>query len=414
MIRSIGIVLERIMGRGAGCVTTHFFLEAGVWTMRVIGLIFALFAAQVSAAVLETEITPKMREMGCTARLSGAIETGDLDRFRPFLETPRSGNMGSDTYVEDLIFRNFAPATDFAPDGFFTHRICLDSPGGSLVEAMRIVEYIRQQSASQIGGPSGIQTAIAQGDRCESACAYVFFAGRFVRFSGSKNYEGRSNHLLHPLGRLGLHAPFISFSEQNYAVDDVEAIWRVGMMATSLISRQIAQGNIFMSNDLFSEMVTFLPTEMLVVETVGQAVRWDINVEPNLLSNGSYGFSEEVFVDSLCRNAVSLVPDYFDMQVSGSSGGISRNADGVVHSNRVFTEKFSERSYRCAIPSGTWKQFQEDLQWRFNGEPRQRQVYTCFNSTVVFETVEDCYQCDIEIVSPCIAVFPPDLSLSEV
>ena len=372
-----------------------------------------LFPIAANAGVLETEVTPEMAEMGCTARLSGVLETGDLDRIRPFLETPLTegwGNPGSDNA---MLFRNFTPATDYG-EGFFSHRLCLNSPGGSLAEAMRIVDYFREEASHTRGG---VQTAIARGDRCEGSCAYVFFAGRFVRFSGNGYYEGRSNALLHPNGRLGLHAPTLPINdESSYSAEDVRAIWAVGMQAASELSRQIASGNIFLSGTLFSEILTRPPGEMLTIDTVAQAVQWRIEVEPSPIHAGRYDYDFEVFAESLCRNAALLTPDFVTLEPAAAGITLVQDAEENVRSQGGFVDTRSGREYSCGLEAFEWNNLQIDLQimpedWvmrrlRWNG--------SC-GGAVTFEPVDpdSCYDCALDIDAPCLAVFPPETRLAD-
>lgn len=375
--------------------------------MRLPAVLVALCMAcsDAGAAVLETDVTPEMAEMGCTARLSGVIENGDLERIRPFLDRSLVAHIDSPSPDHPLIYRNFAPAVDYGPMAFFSHRLCLDSPGGSLTEALRIVDYIRKESADGNGGPSGIQTAIARGDRCESACAYVFLAGRFVRFSGTAAYEGRSNQLLHPLGRLGLHAPFLRFDSDRYSRAQVQEIWKIGMDATSLISRQIANGNIFMSSDLFSEMVTYLPSEMLVLDTVGQAVRWGIEVEPNSLTYGEYPFSRGDFESAICMNAAEIAPSYVDLVPLQDSPALQRDGD-VIRSSGAFSDSLSGRRYECEFPANAWEEFQADLGYFEYYGISVRQGLSCSAPTVKLTVSGECYDCTIEVDLPCIGIYP--------
>ncbi len=375
----------------------------------LVGLI-AFWASVAGAAELETEITPEMAEMGCTARLSGDIVPGDLERIRPYLETPLTQGWGHPDSDDDLLFRNFTPATDFG-DGFFTHRLCLNSRGGSLEEALRIVAYFRENGSRTIGG---IQTGIARGDRCESACAYVFFAGRFVRFSGAPGYEGRSNAILHPNGVLGLHAPFLMFDDGTYSRDDVLSIWQVGMEAASRINRQIANGNIFMSGDLFSEMITYAPSEMLRISTVGEVVRWEIEVEPSPFHTGRYDYNLGKFASALCRNAMHRTPDFVELSEVPSGLQLQLDEDETVRTQADFVDRLSGRTYSCVVSPQQWSNLRNTVastpdDWvlrrlRWNG--------SC-NFGVTFEPSEGSDGRALEIELPCIAAFPPDLPLAE-
>ncbi|WP_323770085.1 hypothetical protein [Antarctobacter sp.] len=389
--------------------------------MRFIALLTTLWclSGAAFAATLETDITPEMAEMGCTARLTGFIEKGDLERIQQFLETPLTVGFLQPGWNQEIMNRQFAPGLDYAPDFFFTHRLCLNSPGGSLVEAMRIVDFIRRQSTTEnVGGPSGIQTGIARNDICESACAYIFLAGRFVRFVGLSHYEGWSNHVLHPLGRLGFHAPFIdSFDDTSYSGEQVKHIWLLGMAATSMISRQIANGSIFMTNDLFSEMVTYLPSEMLLVKTVGQAVRWDISVQPNLLNYNKYPYSREAFFEAACLNAAARAPTFIDLEPV-SNPPILREKETVQRSVRGFIDSLSGRIYECEIETKAWDDLQSHLSFDYYVPGTLRRLENeCYKprvSLVPSDLSFECEDCAIEVDIGCLGILPPQTPIREI
>lgn len=372
-------------------------------------LSLSFLATAVTGAVLETEITPQMAEMGCTARLTGMIEPGDLDRIQPFLETTLTSDWGEPDSDNDLIFRNFTPATDYG-DGFFTHRLCLNSPGGSLAESLRIIEFFRDHASRTVGG---IQTAVADGDSCESACAYVFLAGRFVRFSGNENYEGRPNHLLHPGGRLGLTAPAPQIGAGSHSAAEISQLWQTAMTDLSRVAGQIANGNIFLSDDLFAEMLTHQPPRMLTIETVGQALQWGLEIEPNPIHVGRYPYSADEFAHALCENAAALAPDYVDLKATGPGATIDRDAEGNVTLAGGFVDLHSGRHYSCHLDAFEWNSLQLTLQdasedWvmrrlRWNG--------ACNYSPTFVAQDENCYECDIPVEAPCMAAFPPETRL---
>ncbi|MBW4984105.1 hypothetical protein KZZ07_16300 [Mameliella sp. CS4] len=379
------------------------------------GLIsLALLASPLQAATLETDISPKMAEMGCTARLSGPIEAGDLERISPFLESSLTGGFDDPDFRPDVIFRQFSPALDYAPDAIFTHRLCLNSAGGSLVEALRIVAYIQDQSSDRGGGPAGIQTAIARDDRCTGACALVFLAGRFVRFSGNPAYEGRSNFILHPKGRLNLHAPAIDLTEDSYTTEVARRIWDVGMQSNARIAAMIARGGIFMSDGLFAEMLAHPVNDPLLLDTVEQAVRWGVDVEPNVLNHGRYPFTQEQFFDAICRNSRGHAPSHVDLRPG--SGGMKLTRDGeVMRSTGAYVDARSGRPYECEIDAGQWEEFQTWLHPdAFGGVQMPRLRFSCYNARVRLVSQVECYDCDLAIELGCMGVLPPDLPIVDI
>lgn|GEM_PF-3887339 len=382
-------------------------------------LSFCLLAMPLHAATLETTITPEMSEMGCSARLVGTIEAGDLERIQSYLDRSIPEDTDDfDPYSDSPSWRNFSPAVTYGQPGRFIHRLCLNSPGGSLTEAMRIAAYLRAHPGGGIGQAYGLPTAIARGDRCESACAFIFFAGRFVFYPGVANYEGHENFLLNPEGRLGLHAPFLSFDQPAYSNPEIRTIWRIGMEATALISRNVSNGNIQMPRDLFTEMLTYPADDMLYMETVGQAVRWGLQVVPNITHHGYFPFSEDDVFSSLCLNAPPLAPVYVDLYTDKVTLQGSRTEGDTVVSKQDFTDRRSGYRFACKVERSQLALPEErDVIAPLN-RPLVEGDQTVFPGTTdacfrVSYFSSDCEQCEFSVDLPCIAAFPPETRLPD-
>lgn len=157
--------------------------------------------------------------------------------------------------------------------------LCLDSPGGSFQEALKIIEYLTR------GRGKGTATTIEPGAKCLSACALIFMAG---------NLQGE--HGLYPLrrlhvrGTLGFHAPFLSGdsrSNKTYSEDTVINSYRAGIVATQQIVALLgAKGAVegayqnapWMKPSLIQALLLQGPGEMLYIDTVDKAGRWNIRV----------------------------------------------------------------------------------------------------------------------------------------
>jgi len=126
----------------------------------------ALGAASTSALALKLE-----PDKGSPWRLylSGSIVAGDADRVVRMLLEP------------------------LAEQPLLLSELVLDSPGGSLVEALRLAALIKGLH---------LDTRVRAGGRCSSACFFVFLAGG-NRLGGQRR-EGK----LLP-GRIGLHRPYL-------------------------------------------------------------------------------------------------------------------------------------------------------------------------------------------------------------
>lgn len=190
----------------------------------------------------------------CNLRIKGDIVDGDLQRLQGAVR--RSGRGPGDQF--DL---------------------CLDSRGGSFIEALKIVEYLLN------GEGQGIATIIESKAECLSACALVFMAG-----------TSKSDHGLYPLrslhaqGRLGFHAPFIprdAIAKGSHSAETVLSAYRAALSATQKIIALLGRsGEIegryqeepWMKSSLIQTMLAQGENEMLMIDTVDKAGRWAIEI----------------------------------------------------------------------------------------------------------------------------------------
>lgn len=386
---------------------------------RILGLVAlaSTFATGAASAEIETDMTEEMREIGCTVRLSGDITDGDLDRLRPGLEenlgdgiTPDHADFG------EIVFRNLSPAVDYG-DFFFTHRLCLNSPGGSVAEAREIVKYMREDAQTPLGG---VPTAIARGDRCEGACALVFLAGRFLRFENNTGYENRPNALLHPEGVLGVQAPWPSLSEGQQNASQVQMAREEAADNTAWLAEAVARKTVFLSTDGLVRMLETVAPDMARVETVGDAVAWGIEVEPTKLSFGDYDLDQETFLTALCRNAALGLGDAADLQAAPGDMAFEAADEDHVGTIGGFVDGLSGREYSCLVHTFTWQDFRSLADMRSDaGNPHTRGLeltrlrYTGTAPRITFRAVETCQDCDLTVELPDIAAFPPDTPLAD-
>ncbi|MEM7319452.1 MAG: hypothetical protein AAF408_10585, partial [Pseudomonadota bacterium] len=89
----------------------------------------------------------------------------------------------------------------------YNNTIALNSPGGNLVESLKLGEYIAQQN---------FNTLIASGATCESACALVFLGGY-------TNYEGYffPRRYIHESATLGIHRPYFRLPDRTFSSAEV-------------------------------------------------------------------------------------------------------------------------------------------------------------------------------------------------
>ena len=223
-----------------------------------------LFTVSGPVRAAELDMT-EVPEMYCFGTFRGPFRPGDVDKIAPYINK-----------------------YDFA----YGKRLCLDSPGGSLAEGVQLAELLVKHARG---------TAIAKGAHCASACAIAFMGGR----RNDENDRGdHPDRKLHPLGRLGFHTTKLTVPQGQYDEATVST-------AYNLASNSLADILKIMPADEFprSLLIDMLATpseDMLYVDTVAKAARWNIDIYPTIspekltklpmlraCRNGETGFFDE-------------------------------------------------------------------------------------------------------------------------
>ncbi|MCC2113204.1 MAG: hypothetical protein KDJ16_14310 [Hyphomicrobiales bacterium] len=219
-----------------------------VWLTRAIAFLAAFFCLVAAGEVRAAAISQiKDATYNCVLEVTGTIEKGDADTLL-------------------AAFANLPPTNPYGD--FEARRICLNSPGGSFTEAIKI--------AGLVYGKFG--TAVRKAERCESACSIVFLAGSQ---SPEDDRGVIADRIIHPLARLGFHAPSLVVPEGQYdreAVNKAYAIAVGGVGALAGVS-----GYIKLPVTLIQAMLETPPDQMRYIETVGEASRWHIAVAPTVI-----------------------------------------------------------------------------------------------------------------------------------
>lgn len=130
--------------------------------------------------------------LGRVVRLSGPIVAGDAARL-------------------EAVFRDNDLLLCFA-EGYcpFNNVLSLDSPGGNLAEALAIARFVQAHQ---------ITILLEEGAVCESACAFIFFAG-FTEYEGYFH----ARRFAHVTARLGVHRPNLALPDGTFAAEEVARI----------------------------------------------------------------------------------------------------------------------------------------------------------------------------------------------
>jgi|GEM_PF-2186552 len=148
--------------------------------------------------------------------------------------------------------------------------LCLDSPGGSFVEALKVTSFMKSEPFA---------TKIEKGARCESACALVFMAGSHYPHESEVAIAWR---VLHPQGKLGFHSPALIVEEGVYDEKTIQKAYQLAMQSVSKLVFDLVHrpdfGGPAIKTSLLGEMLATPSHSMYYVETVDQAGRWGITV----------------------------------------------------------------------------------------------------------------------------------------
>lgn len=224
----------------------------GLWRLALAAVLGGVAGAGHAAEIMLSD----GQSMGCQLRIDGPIATGDADRL--------------DEALRDLPFPEGT-----SPVG---QRVCLNSTGGSLGEAVRMGDLIAERFMG---------TAVPEAATCEGPCALVFLGGRFAHPEADGDFI--PDRLLHPRGTLGFHAPPLVIEDRAYGRDEINRAYSAALGSMGEILRLRSDHAAEIPDSLFLTILNTPATDMTYVETVEQAARWQIEVAPVALTAEDIG-----------------------------------------------------------------------------------------------------------------------------
>ncbi len=220
--------------------------------------------------VFAAEIAPvESHPMGCEYKVTGLINKGDAEKIDKVLK--------ENNWYE------------VAARGW---KICLNSPGGSFVEGVKLAKTFAKNS---------IGTVVAQNDVCESACAIAFMGGSSSHPEGENRYVSRT---MHPTAKLGFHAPALLITEGSYSKSEVDKAYEIALKAVVELSDMRSSGY-EIRESLFKNILETPFESMHYVDTVGKALRYKIDVSNVGISSG---IVQNITIN-ICKNAVLRIED---------------------------------------------------------------------------------------------------------
>lgn len=201
------------------------------------------------------------KEYSCHYRISGDINVGDSINFQNIIE-----------------------------DGAL---ICLDSNGGSIAEAIKIIDYIQKH---------GIGTRIEKGATCASACAWIFMAGTQSLFPVG-DFPFRQ---LDKDGKLRFHGPDIVVADRIYNSADIKKVFSVSSemfakLADKIISKKNNDGNSWVKPSLFIKTLGVPFSEYYEIQNIDDLGMWQIE----LLSGVNVKKLNKEQAYNICTNLIS-------------------------------------------------------------------------------------------------------------
>lgn len=228
---------------------------------------FVLFSSMgTQAAEIKKSTNPE-----CRIEVVGEIRKGDSEAFEGFA---------------DYLIVNNGESTSASI-------VCLDSPGGSLIEGMAMAKFILK---------NGISTRILSNKQCASICAIMFMMG---------NYRGDEvaglSRRMHYTSRLGFHRPYLKIDDAtNYTSNDLETTYNFGIetifeIMTVSNQREPWGTAQMIEPELVQRMIATPGTEIFYVTTIEEATRWRIDVDgiPEHIQSGAKHFQYA------CENALA-------------------------------------------------------------------------------------------------------------
>ncbi len=178
------------------------FFSIGLnWVRKFSWIAITMFCTASTLAAAEITILNDNPE-GCMLRVTGTIAAGDTELIKETLP----GNRYSGRYVGPQVVA------------------CLDSPGGSLIEGLKLADFFRT---------SGVSTHVESGATCLSACAIAFLGGTRLSFEDAV-IPNRSRSL-HATATLGFHPPQLDVPDRRFNREEVTKAFQVAIRASALL-----------------------------------------------------------------------------------------------------------------------------------------------------------------------------------
>lgn len=225
---------------------------------------------------------------GCSGFISGEIVPGDAEKAQAAFPGksihPITGELAY------LAYDNRLPEGEVVLESPI---LCLDSPGGSFLEGLKLARYFRD---------TGIATHVTASSTCESACALAFLGGTHL------NYETYEGGLVSDRARsldasavLGFHQPGLGLSERQFNQAYVKAAFSEAINATALVVSRVDELRI--SVEFALKFLAVPPDEMLHIDSPDLVDQLGVKIKNINRFSGSLITNEKV--EEICASRSS-------------------------------------------------------------------------------------------------------------
>ncbi|MEC3860629.1 hypothetical protein VK792_04980 [Mesobacterium sp. TK19101] len=277
----------------------------------VYGQYSALFSNDGSFGPMERHLFAAVQTLnfGRLIRLTGKIERGDAEALRALLTRGDILNCVS--------------------DGFCPHSatLSLDSPGGSLAEALKLAEVVREFQ---------LVTLLEDRATCASACIFPFVAG-YTDYAG----DFHPRRFAFASAKIGVHQPSVDVPDGSYDAEQLRTALGLMDIAKSEAVRQFLSARIDMS--VLRQMYD-TPASRLSFLSQGRKARI-----ASLLGRGP------LVASSVSRRlALDVCASAFEAMGAPPVPDLLRNLRSGEDSFVTFTDTLDFACYAARLPDNRW------------------------------------------------------------
>lgn len=153
--------------------------------------------------------------------------------------------------------------------------LCLNSPGGNIFEAMRLIDFMSIQAS----GSNGIMTYVPKGATCNSSCAFILLTG-FI----CARYTCYNERSIHRSATVGFHTPFIPGRGVSADIQDLQTAYLLGVRVIKQLyenmtsSMSFDETNLRLSSEMLIDILSSPPDQMHELDSIGDLVKYKINL----------------------------------------------------------------------------------------------------------------------------------------